>query len=136
MTKFYKDKQQIINWLNKYKVENYTLIPDEQYGFIVNVNGDVDLSDKKLLNIPVKFSKVSGNFYCGYNKLTSLEFSPQTVGGNFSCNYNPKLKEIQEINDFNLIFLEHKKTLITKFSDKLEHELINDNSKKNAKIKI
>ena len=26
MDKFYKDKQQIINWLDKHEVKNYTLI--------------------------------------------------------------------------------------------------------------
>ena len=199
MTKFYTDKQQIIAWLKKHKVKNYTLVPDEQYGFIVNAIGDVDLSDRKLFSIPVKFNAVTGGFYCSNNRLTSLEFcpqtvgngfhcdnnqlislefspetvgshfscnnnqltslefSPQTVGGNFHCSENrlislefcpqivgdsfycennPELKEIQEITDFKLIDLEHKKILIAKFSDKLENDLINDNSKKSARIKI
>ena len=82
ITKF-SDKQQIIAWLDKYKVKNYTLVSDKQYGFIVNVNGDVDLRSKKLFNIPVKFSEVTGIFNCSHNQLTSLEFSPQTVNGNF-----------------------------------------------------
>ena len=178
MTKFYKDKQQIINWLDEYDVKNYKLVLDKQYRFVVNVTGDVGLSDKKLINIPVKFSEVKGFFYCSYNKLTSLEFSPQTVGsdfycsdnqltslkfcpetvsgsfycysnkltslefcpqaigGSFYCDNNPELKEIQEINDFKLIYLEHKKILIAKFSDKLNNDLIYNNSKKTAKIKI
>ena len=83
MNNFYTDKQQIIAWLDKYKVKNYTLVSDKQYGFIVNVNGDVDLRSKKLFNIPVKFSEVTGIFNCSHNQLTSLEFSPQTVNGNF-----------------------------------------------------
>ena len=28
------------------------------------------------------------NFYCPYNKLTSLEGAPQSVGGSFRCRYN------------------------------------------------
>ena len=241
MTNFYKDKQQIIDWLDKYQVKNYTLIPNEKYGFVIDVSGDVDLRSRKLFNIPVKFNKiikgfdcsnnnlislefcpkvtggsfycydnqltslefcpqtVSNNFNCGNNKLTSLEFCPQTViggfychsnqltslefspqklggdfycnnnkltslkfspktvgddfycsnneltslnfcpqavGGGFYCSYNSKLKEIQEITDFKSIYLEHKKILTTKFSDKLKNDLINDNSKKTAKIKI
>lgn len=44
MTNFYKDKKQITNWLDKYGVKNYILIPDEKYGFVVDVNGSVDLS--------------------------------------------------------------------------------------------
>ena len=219
MTKFYKDKQQIINWLEKHEVKSYKLVPDEQYGFIVNVNGDIDLGNKKLLSILIKFSKVtgsfncsdnkltslefspqtvdgfycndnklaslefcpqtvgsdfscsgnqltslefcpqtvSGNFYCNDNKLTSLEFCPQTVGGHFFCSYNrlislefsphtvkgnfycsdnPKLKEIQKIINFKLIYLEHKKLLATNLSDKLNDDLINDKSKKTTRIKI
>ena len=38
MTHFYKDKQQIINWLDKYGVK--------KYGFVVDVNNDVDLNSK------------------------------------------------------------------------------------------
>ena len=157
MNNFYKDKQQIINWLDKYDIKNYTLMPDEQYGFVIDVNGSVDLSHKELINIPVKFNEVSGDFHCHINKLTSLEFSPQTVCGNFLCNHNkltslefcpqtvsdsfdchnnPELKEIQKITDFKLIYLEHKKILATNLSDKLNDDLIDDNSKKTARIKI
>ena len=178
MNKFYTDEQKIIDWLDKYDVKSYTLVPDEKYGFVVDVNGDVNLSFKELINIPIKFNKISGSFYYYNNKLTSLEFSCQTVGGNFYCSdnqltffefcpqavrgsfnchnnqltslefcpqkvegifyckNNPELKEIQEITDFKLIYLEHKKILIDKLSDKLENDLINDNSKKTAKIKI
>ena len=178
MTKFYTDKQQIINWLEKHEVKNYTLVPDEQYGFVVDVYGDVNLRDKKLLNIPVKFNKISGSFYCDNNKLnslefcpqiigdnfycysnqltslefcpqtvgrsfncsenkiTSLEFCPETIGGNFWCGSNQLLKEIQEITDFKLIYLEHQKIIIAKFSDKLESDLYSDKNKKSTKIKI
>ena len=199
MNKFYTDEKQIVDWLNEYKIKKYKLVPDKKYGFIVNVNGDVNLSDKNLINIPVKFNTVKGDFncddnklaslsfsphtvgdsffcennkltslefcpetvggyfYCNNNQLTSLEFCPQTVGGGFFCHNNqltslefipqiigysfygennPKLKEIQEITDFKLIYLEHKKILIAKFSDKLENDLSNNKSKKTAKIKI
>jgi|SRR6056300_1523436 hypothetical protein len=36
----------------------------------------------------IKFGKVSGNFNCSYNNLTSLGGAPQEVGGNFDCRYN------------------------------------------------
>ena len=200
MNKFYKDKQQIINWLKNYEFKSYTLVPDEKYRFVIDVSGNVNLSDKDLINIPVKFNKINGDFNCSDNQLTSLEFCPETVsgsfwcsnnklkslefcpetvngsfdcsynkltslefcpervgggfwcshnkltsldfcpqevvGGNFYCNGNKKLKQIQEITNFKLIYLEHKKILIAKLSDKLENNLINDNSKKSAKIKI
>jgi len=54
----------------------------------IDVEGDVDLSRKKLTKIPFNFGKVSGNFYCCYNQLTTLKGSPNTVGGNFYCYYN------------------------------------------------
>ena len=94
--------------LKNTRLKTYTLIPDEKYRFVVDVSDDVNLEDKKL---------------------TSLEFCPQEVAGGFYCNNNPELKEIQEITDFKLIFLEYKKTLITKFSDNLENDLINKNKK-------
>ncbi len=55
---------------------------------LVDVEGDFDCS---LCGIPnfkdVKFGKVSGEFDCSSNKLTSLEGAPQEVGGGFDCNY-------------------------------------------------
>ena len=88
MTKFYKDKEQIINWLDKHKVYNYALIPDERYDFIVNVSGNVNLRNKDLFYIPVKFGEVTGSFWCHSNQLTSREFCPQTVGRDFYCSNN------------------------------------------------
>ena len=54
----------------------------------IDVNGDVNLNNKKLAKIPFKFRNVSGGFYCHRNRLTSLEGSPNTVGGGFYCYYN------------------------------------------------
>ena len=69
----------------KYDIENYTINQDES----INVNGNVDLSmKKKLTKLPLKFNKVSGNFYCHSNQLTSLEGSPKEIGGNFYCSNN------------------------------------------------
>ena len=44
--------------------------------------------------IPVKFSKISGNFFCSNNKLTSLKDSPKLVNGDFRC-HNNKLTSLQ-----------------------------------------
>lgn len=88
MNRFYKDKQQIINWLDTYEIKKYTLIPDDKYGFVVDVNGDVNLNSKDLIFIPVKFNKVIGDFFCNHNQLTSLDFCPKEVGENFYCNNN------------------------------------------------
>ena len=39
----------------------------------IDVDGDVYLFKKILTNLPLKFNKVSGYFYCSYNQLTTLE---------------------------------------------------------------
>mgnify|MGYP001298282849 FL=1 len=73
----------------KYKIINYEINEDNT----IDVFGNVDLWDKKLNKIPLSFNKVTGNFSCSYNNLTSLEGCPKWVGGDFSCHYN-KLSDI------------------------------------------
>ena len=56
---------------------------------VYNVDGDVLLcSSKKVEKLPVKFGKVTGDFYCHINKLTSLEGCPTHIGGSLYCHYN------------------------------------------------
>ena len=56
---------------------------------LVDVQGDFDCSGKGLKSLSgISFGHVSGNFYCSYNQLTSLEGAPQTVDGNFYCSQN------------------------------------------------
>ena len=83
-----KTKIEIENWLNKYNIKNYSLIEDNKYGYIVNVNDSVYLSSKKLINIDVKFNKVNGGFFCFGNKLKSLKGCPEEVNGHFDCSDN------------------------------------------------
>jgi hypothetical protein len=47
-----------------------------------------------MTKIPVKFGKVSGEFYCSYNKLTTLEGCPNYVGGDFTC-YKNKITTLE-----------------------------------------
>jgi len=54
----------------------------------IDYDGDVDLSKRNLEEIPFKFNKVSGDFNCEDNQLTSLEGSPQEVGRDFWCHEN------------------------------------------------
>jgi hypothetical protein len=89
----------------KYNITNYTINDDGS----IDVNGNVNLSDKGLTELPLVFNRVTGYFTCSSNKLTtlkgcprwvggwfscydnhltSLEFSPEYVGGVFSCEYN------------------------------------------------
>ena len=79
-----KDKEQIKQWLDSMKIENYTINED----LTVDVDSGVKLSDNDLTNIPVQFGIVKGNFSCGTNKLTSLQGCPQSVDGDFVCNNN------------------------------------------------
>ena len=51
----------------------------------VNARGYVNLSGLDLRKIPITFGRVGGDFYCGYNKFTSLTGAPEKVGGNFYC---------------------------------------------------
>jgi hypothetical protein len=57
----------------------------------IDVNGDVELSNYNLTDLPFKFNKVSGWFSCANNQLTSLEGAPKEVSGSFYC-YNNKVK--------------------------------------------
>jgi len=55
---------------------------------MVNVEGDINLSNKGLIRIPWEFGSVSGNFDCHYNNLSSLYNAPFFVGKNFNCSHN------------------------------------------------
>jgi hypothetical protein len=67
----------------KYDIKNYTINDD----FTIDVKGNVNLYNKSLSKIPLKFNIVSGNFNCSNNKLTTLEGSPRSVD-HFDCDYN------------------------------------------------
>jgi hypothetical protein len=68
----------------KYNIKNYTINSDNS----VDVDGDVDLYDEKLILIPLNFNIVNGYFECGDNHLTSLKGCPVRVGDRFSCHDN------------------------------------------------
>jgi hypothetical protein len=68
----------------KYRIKNYSINSDGS----IDVDGNVDLSSKDLVHIPLKFNKVSGKFICDSNRLTSLEGCPKYVGGGFRCDAN------------------------------------------------
>jgi hypothetical protein len=68
----------------KYGITNYTINDDGS----IDVNGDVDLYDFDLNELPLVFNKVTGYFNCGRNRLTSLKGCPRWVGNGFYCNRN------------------------------------------------
>jgi|694.fasta_scaffold148605_3 hypothetical protein len=65
-------------------IRSYTINAD----LTVDVRGNVNISQKHLTKLPVKFGKVSGTFDCESNKLTSLQGAPQKVGRHFKCGSN------------------------------------------------
>ena len=68
----------------RYGITNYTI-----NNGLVDVDASVDLSYMRLTKLPLQFGKVTGNFNCSNNKLTStLEGAPKTVEGNFNCHSN------------------------------------------------
>ena len=79
----------------KYSIENYTINDDGS----IDVNGYVDLYDKKLTELPLVFNKVTGDFDCGGNQLTSLKGCPRWVGGYFSCRDN-QLTSLEFVPDY------------------------------------
>ena len=58
------------------EIKNYVINED----LTVDVNGDVDISSKKIIDIKVKFKKIIGSFHCSNNELTNLEGCPEVVG--------------------------------------------------------
>ena len=74
----------IKNICSHHKIENYSINPDGS----IDVAGDVNLQQMNLDQLPLKFNKVSGNFYCQNNKLSSLVGSPVSVGADFNCSIN------------------------------------------------
>ena len=79
---FNNDKE-IHTICRKYGIKNYTINPDHS----IDVDGDVDISNKGLTKLPLKFGKVSGYFNCTNNKLTNLK-GMSSVGGNFDFSGN------------------------------------------------
>lgn len=68
---------------NELGIDNYVINNDNS----VDVAGTVDISEKELVNIPIKFGVVTGNFICSNNKLTSLKNIPNRCD-NILCDNN------------------------------------------------
>jgi hypothetical protein len=73
----------------KYNIRNWTLNTDGT----VDVDANVYLCNE-LSKLPLKFGRVTGNFYCHNNNLTSLEGCPTEIGGDFWC-YNNQLTSLE-----------------------------------------
>jgi hypothetical protein len=80
----FKTKEKIEDWLKNYGIRNYSINDD----LTVDVIGYINLTNNDLLEIPVQFGIVKGDFFCGQNKLTSLKGTPYHVTGTFDCSEN------------------------------------------------
>jgi len=78
-----QSKEEIKILLQKYNIKNYIINNDGS----IDVNGDINLYNKKLTELPFKFGNVIGNFDCSHNQLTSLKGAPQIVY-DFHCSSN------------------------------------------------
>lgn len=77
--------QHIHNCCALFKIRNYTINDD----MTVDVDGDVKFPSKpSITKLPITFNKVSGDFDCDCNMLTTLVGSPREVGGSFICYAN------------------------------------------------
>jgi hypothetical protein len=54
----------------------------------VSIHETAYLESKSLQRLPFNFKKVTQDFWCVRNNLTSLEGAPKEVGGNFFCDHN------------------------------------------------
>lgn len=103
------NEQEIEDWLLTHDIYKYKINNDGT----VDIDGDVNLFNKQINIIPIKFGLVSGNFLltnnnleslkgcpnivqgnfkCISNKIKTLEGSPIEVGGNYSCSFNSELE--------------------------------------------
>ena len=90
-----ESKEDIDSVCEKYRIGNYTINDDGS----VDVDEDVDLYGFRITELPLKFGKVSGDFLCHNNKLTSLSGSPREVGGYFICSDN-QLESLSGISKY------------------------------------
>jgi hypothetical protein len=78
------EKSKIRKICKEYKIKNYTINND----LSIDVDDSVGFFSEGLVKMPLKFNRVSGNFNCSSNYLTSLLGCPQWVGSDFACSGN------------------------------------------------
>lgn len=78
-TNFLTSESEIRKWLDTYQVKNYTINGD----LTVSVNDSLSITEKKLTEIPVKFSEITGSIDVTGNLLTRIDWAPKKVNGDF-----------------------------------------------------
>jgi len=84
------DNRKIDSICKEYDITDYTINSDGS----IDVDCSVYIRFKRLTKLPLKFGRVSGDFDCSHNNLTSLEGCPGWVGRNFDC-HNNKLTTLE-----------------------------------------
>lgn len=84
-------KSEMVNWLEKMKIQNYVIHDD----LSIDVNDNVNIARHNLDSFPYAFGVIHGSFDCSYNNLTSLKNGPKIVKGNFDCSSN-KIKTLED----------------------------------------
>jgi len=79
-----EEKDQIDLECLRYQIKNYSINSDGS----IDVDGNVNLNQRGLLSLPLRFGKVSGSFEINRNKLTTLVGGPICVGGHYECENN------------------------------------------------
>ena len=74
----------------KYNITNYTINGDGS----IDVNGHVYLINKGLTELPLIFNRVTGDFSCSLNNLTTLKGCPRWIGDRFIC-FNNRLTSLE-----------------------------------------
>ncbi len=83
MIKLFESFKEIEDICRKYYIENYTINSDGS----ISTDDGVYFDQMKLLSIPLKF-RVTSDFGCSDNRLSSLEGCPREVNGFFDCSNN------------------------------------------------
>ncbi len=102
-------EEEIHKICDKLKIDNYT----------INLDGSIDVEGEVVIlifinELPIKFNKVNGNFYCSYNNLSDLKNFPNEVGGKTFLYGNP-LKSLDGYNgDCDMLYCDNKDYLILK----------------------
>ena len=86
------NKAEIEAWCEEMDIRNYTINDKGE----IDVDGNVDLDDIDIKELPYKFGKVNGYFDIGHNNnLISYKNCPNEVAKWFSSNFNRNLKSIE-----------------------------------------
>ena len=74
------------SFLNRYTRGTWSVNPTTG---LVDVQGSFDCSSRGLKSLcGIRFGTVTGDFWCSFNELITLEGAPQTVTGDFRCGHN------------------------------------------------